>query len=129
MVAWSKLPPSVPVSLSFVCAVQRYALYIVSSDAFAKEKLDHMKILEGQAARCDPRLRHGIAILCSISFVCFSVSSLMSKLPTVLASVGISPCVSIQLGRSVQNIGKFPGNPRYRVPTLNRNLPALAHDI
>jgi cysteine synthase len=39
---------STGVSLSLVCAVKRYALYIVSSDAFAKEKLDHMKILGAQ---------------------------------------------------------------------------------
>jgi cysteine synthase A len=36
---------STGVSLSLVCAVKRYPLYIVSSDAFAREKLDHMKIL------------------------------------------------------------------------------------
>jgi cysteine synthase len=36
---------STGVSLSLVCAVKRYPLYIVSSDAFAQEKLDHMKIL------------------------------------------------------------------------------------
>jgi cysteine synthase A len=36
---------STGVSLSLVCAVKRHPLYIVSSDAFAKEKLDHMKIL------------------------------------------------------------------------------------
>jgi cysteine synthase A len=36
---------STGVSLSLVCAVKQYPLYIVSSDAFAKEKLDHMKIL------------------------------------------------------------------------------------
>jgi cysteine synthase A len=36
---------STGVSLSLVCAVKRYPLYIVSSDAFAKEKLDHMKIM------------------------------------------------------------------------------------
>jgi len=36
---------STGVSLSFVCAVKRYPLYIVSSDAFSREKLDHMKIL------------------------------------------------------------------------------------
>ena len=32
-------------SLSLVCAVKGYPLYIVSSDAFAREKLEHMKIL------------------------------------------------------------------------------------
>jgi cysteine synthase A len=36
---------STGVSLSLVCAVKGYPLYIVSSDAFAREKLDHMKIL------------------------------------------------------------------------------------
>src|ERR1041385_4909669 len=39
---------STGVSLSLVCAVKRYPLHIVSSDAFAKEKLDHMKILGAQ---------------------------------------------------------------------------------
>lgn len=33
------------VSLSLVCAVKGYPLHIVTSDAFAREKLDHMKIL------------------------------------------------------------------------------------
>ena len=32
-------------SLSFVCAVKRHPLHIVTSDAFAREKLDHMRIL------------------------------------------------------------------------------------
>ncbi len=36
---------STGVSLSLVCAVKRYPLHIVTSDAFAREKLDHMKIL------------------------------------------------------------------------------------
>jgi cysteine synthase A len=36
---------STGVSLAFVCAVKGYPLHIVSSDAFAREKLDHMKIL------------------------------------------------------------------------------------
>ena len=36
---------STGVSLSLICAVKRYPLYIVTSDAFAREKLDHMKIL------------------------------------------------------------------------------------
>jgi cysteine synthase A len=39
---------STGVSLSLVCAVKGYPLHIVSSDAFAKEKLDHMKILGAQ---------------------------------------------------------------------------------
>jgi cysteine synthase A len=36
---------STGVSLALVCAVKRYPLHIVSSDAFAKEKLDQMRIL------------------------------------------------------------------------------------
>src|ERR1044071_386708 len=32
-------------SLALICAVKGYPLHIVSSDAFAQEKLDHMKIL------------------------------------------------------------------------------------
>jgi cysteine synthase A len=36
---------STGVSLALVCAVKRYPLRIVSSDAFSQEKLDHMKIL------------------------------------------------------------------------------------
>jgi cysteine synthase A len=36
---------STGVSLSLVCAVKGHPLYIVSSDAFAKEKLDHMELL------------------------------------------------------------------------------------
>lgn len=36
---------STGVSLSLVCAVKGYPLHIVSSDAFAREKLDHMKLL------------------------------------------------------------------------------------
>ena len=36
---------STGVSLSLVCAVKGYPLYIVSSDAFTQEKLDHMRIL------------------------------------------------------------------------------------
>jgi cysteine synthase len=36
---------STGVSLALVCAVKGYPLHIVSSDAFAKEKLDHMEIL------------------------------------------------------------------------------------
>jgi len=35
---------STGVSLAFVCAVKRHALHIVSSDAFAREKLDQMRI-------------------------------------------------------------------------------------
>ena len=50
-----RLPPGGPVveytggstgvSLSLVCAVKGHPLHIVTSDAFAKEKLDHMRIL------------------------------------------------------------------------------------
>ena len=36
---------STGVSLSLVCAVKGYPLHIVTSDAFAREKLDHMRIL------------------------------------------------------------------------------------
>jgi cysteine synthase A len=36
---------STGVSLSLVCAIKGYPLHIVTSDAFAREKLDHMKIL------------------------------------------------------------------------------------
>jgi len=36
---------STGVSLALVCAVKRYPLHIVSSDAFSREKLDHMRIL------------------------------------------------------------------------------------
>jgi cysteine synthase A len=33
------------VSLALVCAVKRHPLHIVTSDAFAREKLDHMRLL------------------------------------------------------------------------------------
>ncbi|MGB7848958.1 MAG: cysteine synthase family protein [Candidatus Acidiferrum sp.] len=36
---------STGVSLALTCAVKRYPLHIVTSDAFAREKLEHMKIL------------------------------------------------------------------------------------
>jgi cysteine synthase len=36
---------STGVSLSLVCAVKGYPLHIVTSDAFAREKLEHMKIM------------------------------------------------------------------------------------
>ncbi|MBI3709083.1 MAG: cysteine synthase family protein [Proteobacteria bacterium] len=36
---------STGVSLSLICAVKGYPLHIVSSDAFAREKLEHMKVL------------------------------------------------------------------------------------
>src|SRR5215470_11047046 len=36
---------STGVSLALVCAVKRHPLHIVSSDAFAQEKLDHMRLL------------------------------------------------------------------------------------
>lgn len=46
---------STGVSLSLVCAVKSYRLHIVSSDAFAQEKLDHMRLLgaELQVVRSD----------------------------------------------------------------------------
>src|SRR5882757_7244786 len=36
---------STGVSLALVCTVKRHPLHIVTSDAFAREKLDHMQIL------------------------------------------------------------------------------------
>jgi cysteine synthase len=36
---------STGVSLSFICAVKRHPLHIVTSDAFSREKLDHMQLL------------------------------------------------------------------------------------
>ncbi len=36
---------STGVSLALICAVKKHPLHIVTSDAFAREKLDHMKIL------------------------------------------------------------------------------------
>jgi cysteine synthase A len=36
---------STGVSLSLVCAVKGYPLHVVTSDAFAREKLDHMRVL------------------------------------------------------------------------------------
>src|SRR5439155_24947822 len=36
---------STGVSLALVCAVKGYPLYIVTSDAFSREKLDHMRLL------------------------------------------------------------------------------------
>jgi cysteine synthase A len=36
---------STGVSLAFVCAVKGHPLHVVSSDAFSKEKLDHMRLL------------------------------------------------------------------------------------
>ena len=39
---------STGVSLALVCAVKGYPLHIVTSDAFAREKLEHMKILGAQ---------------------------------------------------------------------------------
>ncbi|MGA2808711.1 MAG: cysteine synthase family protein [Terracidiphilus sp.] len=36
---------STGVSLALVCAVKRHPLHIVTSDAFAKEKLEHMRVL------------------------------------------------------------------------------------
>jgi cysteine synthase len=39
---------STGVSLALICAVKRYPLYLVTSDAFAREKLEHMKMLGAQ---------------------------------------------------------------------------------
>jgi cysteine synthase A len=39
---------STGVSLALICAVKRHPLHIVTSDAFAREKLDHMAILGAQ---------------------------------------------------------------------------------
>jgi len=39
---------STGVSLAFVCAVKGHPLHIVTSDAFSREKLDHMRILGAQ---------------------------------------------------------------------------------
>ena len=39
---------STGVSLALVCAIKRHPFYVVSSDAFACEKLDHMRILGGK---------------------------------------------------------------------------------
>jgi cysteine synthase A len=39
---------STGVSLAFVCAVKGYPIHIVTSDAFAREKLDHMRALGAQ---------------------------------------------------------------------------------
>jgi cysteine synthase A len=36
---------STGVSLSFICAVKKHPLHLVSSDAFSREKLDHMRLL------------------------------------------------------------------------------------
>jgi cysteine synthase len=36
---------STGVSLALICAVKKHPLHVVSSDAFAREKLDHMRIL------------------------------------------------------------------------------------
>ena len=48
---------STGVSLSLVCAVKGYPLHIVSSDAFSKEKLDHMSDSRRQASsRCRARV-------------------------------------------------------------------------
>jgi cysteine synthase A len=39
---------STGVSLALICAVKGYPLHIVTSDAFAREKLEHMKVLGAQ---------------------------------------------------------------------------------
>ena len=50
---------STGVSLSLICAVKGYPLHIVTSDAFAREKLDHMKILGATTAnRAERERRH-----------------------------------------------------------------------
>ncbi|KAL7782848.1 tryptophan synthase beta subunit-like PLP-dependent enzyme [Trichoderma afarasin] len=36
---------STGVSLALICSVKKYSLHLVTSDAFAKEKLDHMRLL------------------------------------------------------------------------------------
>jgi len=46
---------STGVSLSLVCAVKGYPLHIVTSDAFAREKLDHMAILGATLQMCPVR--------------------------------------------------------------------------
>jgi cysteine synthase A len=50
---------STGVSLALVCAVRRYPLQIVSSDAFSQEKLEHMKIL-GARLQIVPSERGGM---------------------------------------------------------------------
>jgi len=54
-------------SLALVCAVKRYPLHIVSSDAFTREKLDHMrllgaelKIISSDAGRMTQELFHAM---------------------------------------------------------------------
>lgn len=43
---------STGVSLSLICTVKRHPLHIVTSDAFAQEKLDHMRILGAWVQSC-----------------------------------------------------------------------------
>jgi cysteine synthase A len=50
---------STGVSLSLVCAVKGYPMHVVSSDAFAQEKLDHMRIL-GARVHIVPSERGGM---------------------------------------------------------------------
>jgi len=50
---------STGVSLALVCAVKGHPLHIVSSDAFSKEKLDHMRIL-GAALQIIPSAQGGM---------------------------------------------------------------------
>ena len=52
---------STGVSLALICAVKRHPLHIVTSDAFAREKLDHMRILGArlQIVRSDERAHDG----------------------------------------------------------------------
>src|ERR1700704_6591494 len=46
---------STGVSLALVCAVKGYPLHIVTSDAFSREKLDHMRILGARSKSCGAR--------------------------------------------------------------------------
>ena len=50
---------STGVSLALVCAVKKHPLHIVTSDAFSREKLDHMKIL-GAHVQIVPSIGGGI---------------------------------------------------------------------
>lgn len=48
---------STGVSLALICAAKRYALHIVTSDAFSLQKRDHMRALGAG----DVRLRHQVS--------------------------------------------------------------------
>ncbi|HXU59195.1 MAG TPA: cysteine synthase family protein [Verrucomicrobiae bacterium] len=66
---------STGVSLALVCAVKGYPLHIVTSDAFAREKLEHMKILgarlqvlRSESGRMTEKLTRGmIAAACIVA--------------------------------------------------------------